>query len=50
VKIKSRTELHPTERVEYKLDETPNIITVDMVHKSVEELSKLKFMRYGYVK
>lgn len=47
--IRSTTELKPKPRVDYKLDETPNIVTVDMVRKSVEELSKINFMKYGYI-
>lgn len=49
VQVRSTTELKPVPKVEYKLDEDPNIVTVDMVRKSVEELSKINFMRYGYV-
>lgn len=47
-RMKSRTELNPEQPVEYKLDETPNIVTVDMVRNSVKALSNVKFMKYGY--
>lgn len=50
MKIKSVTKLSPETIVQYKLDEEPNIVTVDMVRRSVEELSKYNFMSYGYKK
>lgn len=50
VSVRSMSRLKPETIRQYKLDETPNIVTVDMVHKSVEELSKMNHVRYGYVK
>lgn len=47
VKVRSVKKLDPAPRVEYKLDETPNIITVDMIRKALEEHSNEPFMKYG---
>lgn len=46
-KVKSMTKLEPKTE---KVGEPVGVVTAEMVRKSVEDLSKVKFMRYGNVK
>lgn len=49
MKIRSMTKLDP-EAYFGTMAEPVGVVTLDMVHESMEKLSKVKFMKYGYVK